>query len=246
MMHGMGEHINRYNHVAEMFNKNGYAVLGCDQRGHGKSGGQKGHYPDFEIFMNDVDALLQQASIHYPNAKQILYGHSMGGNLVANYLLRRQPKITGAILSSPYLKLAFQPPAWKLFMGRLLKGIFPTLSMPTGLDVEAISRDKNEVEKYIKDSLNHDKVSAKMGIEMMETGEWAIEHANELRVPTLIYHGTDDRLTSAKGSAEFAKNAENYAEFVKLDGLYHETHNEPEKEKVFETVIEFCDRVVGV
>jgi acylglycerol lipase len=237
MMHGMGEHINRYEHMAKMFVSNGYAVIGCDQRGHGKSEGQRGHFPDFEVFMNDIDALMNQATVQFPDAKQVLFGHSMGGNLVANYLLRRQPKISGAILSSPYLKLAFQPPRIKLVVGNLLKGILPTLSMSSGLDASGISRDADVVKKYVNDPLVHDKVSAKMGIEMIETGQWAIDNAEKLSVKTLVYHGTEDKLTSFEGSKQFAANAGGLVTFKPQEGLYHETHNEPEKEQVFEMIV---------
>jgi acylglycerol lipase len=216
MMHGMGEHINRYEHVAEMFTTNGYAVIGCDQRGHGKSDGKRGHFPD---------------------TKKILYGHSMGGNLVANYLLRRQPHITGAMLSSPYFQLAFQPSKVTLFIGRLMKGIFPALSLSSGLDSSAISRDENVVKKYNEDTLVHDKVSAKMGIEMIETGQWAIDNAEKLNIPTLVYHGSEDKLTSFTASKEFAKKAGKLVTFVGFEGLFHETHNEPEKAEVFKMII---------
>ncbi|WP_064196906.1 MULTISPECIES: alpha/beta hydrolase [Emticicia] len=244
IMHGMGEHINRYNHVAEMFTSNGYSVIGCDHRGHGKSEGKSGHFPDFDTFLNDVDTLLKVASEHFPNTKQILYGHSMGGNLVANYLLRRQPKITGAILSSPYFQLAFQPSKITLFIGRMMKGIFPSLSLSSGLDSSAISRDIEEVKKYNEDPLVHDKVSAKMGIEMIETGQWAIDNAAKLSVPTLLYHGTADRLTSHHGSELFAQKAGKNLTFISLEGLYHETHNEPEKAEVFKKIILWLDNLV--
>jgi acylglycerol lipase len=244
IMHGMGEHINRYEHVAEMFTSNGYAVIGCDQRGHGKSDGKRGHFSDFETFLNDVDALLKAASEHYPDAKKILYGHSMGGNLVANYLLRRQPKIVGAILSAPYFQLAFQPSAVKLFIGKLLKGILPALSMSSGLDSSAISRDIEEVKKYDEDPLVHDKVSAKMGIELIETGQWAIDNADKLSILTLVYHGTADRLTSHHGSELFAEKAGKLVTFISLEGLYHETHNEPEKREVFKKIILWLNNLV--
>ena len=237
MMHGMGEHINRYNHVAEMFTINGYAVIGCDHRGHGKSEGKRGHFPDFDTFMNDVDALLKATYAHFPDAKLILFGHSMGGNLLANYLLRRQPIIAGAILSSPYFQLAFQPSQITLFIGRLMKDIFPALSLSSGLDSSAISRDTDIVKKYNEDSLVHDKVSAKMGIEMIETGQWAIDNADKLSIPTLVYHGSADRLTSHQGSKLFAEKAGKIVTFFSLDGLYHEIHNEPEKGVVFEKII---------
>jgi len=244
LMHGMGEHINRYNHFAEMFNKYGYAVIGCDHRGHGRSGGQRGHFPDFEIFLNDVHAFLAITCEHFPDTKKILYAHSMGGNLVSNYLIKRQPKLTGAILSSPYLQLAFKPPTIKLLIGKLLKGIFPTLSMSIGLDSNAISKDKQEVRKYDTDPLVHNKVSAKMGIELIGTGQWVLDNAEKLSLPTLVYHGSEDKLTSFEASKAFAKKAGKFVTFVPLEGLFHETHNEPEREEVFKVIITWCDGVI--
>jgi alpha-beta hydrolase superfamily lysophospholipase len=168
----------------------------------------------------------------------------MGGNLVANYLLRRQPKIIGAILSSPYFQLAFQPSKITLFIGKLMKGIFPALSLSSGLDSSAISRDASVVKKYNEDPLVHDKVSAKMGIEMIETGQWAIDNAEKLSVPTLIYHGTADRLTSFAGSKLFAEKVGKLATFVPFEDLFHETHNEPEKEDVFKMILQWCNNVI--
>ena len=95
----------------------------------------------------------------------------------------------------------------------------------------------NIVKKYNEDSLIHDKVSAKMGIEMIETGQWAIDNADKLSIPTLVYHGSADRLTSHHGSELFAKKAGEIVTYISLEGLYHETHNEPEKLEVFKKII---------
>ena len=103
--------------------------------------------------------------------------------------------------------------------------------MPNGLELAAISRDPAVVEAYQKDPLVHDRLSARLGMELLETGEWAIAHAGEFPVPLLLMHGTADRLTSYEASREFAGKAPNCT--LKLwDGLYHETHNEPAKDAV--------------
>lgn len=244
MVHGMGEHINRYDHLAEMFNNNGYAVIGCDLRGHGQSGGQRGHIPGFEIFLNDAGIFLEIASEHFPGVKKILYGHSMGGNLVANYLIKFQPKLAAAILSSPYFQLAFKPSPVKLFLGKILKGMFPALSMSTGLDSSALSKDKEVVRKYNNDPLVHNRISATMGIELIESGNSALNNAGKLSIPVLIYHGTEDKLTSFEASKSFAGKAGRWATFVPFEGLYHETHNEPQKEEVFKLIIRWCNSIV--
>jgi alpha-beta hydrolase superfamily lysophospholipase len=115
--------------------------------------------------------------------------------------------------------------------------------LPSGLDASAISRDKTVVDNYLKDKLVHDKISAIMGVEMIETGKDVINQANKIKIPVLVYHGNADRLTSHDGSRKFAENVGNNATFISYDGLYHETHNEPEKDKVFENIILWIDKL---
>ena len=91
LVHGLGEHSGRYAHVAAALNDAGYALLGFDLRGHGKSGGPRGHTPSYETLMDDIGRLLAEAAQRYPGQPQFLYGHSLGGNLVLNYALRRKP-----------------------------------------------------------------------------------------------------------------------------------------------------------
>jgi alpha-beta hydrolase superfamily lysophospholipase len=72
---------------------------------------------------------------------------------------------------------------------------------------------------------------------MIEAGQWAIDNADKLSIPTLVYHGSADRLTSHHGSELFAKKAGEIVTYISLEGLYHETHNEPEKLEVFKKII---------
>jgi alpha-beta hydrolase superfamily lysophospholipase len=242
LVHGMGEHCARYAHVAQRFTAAGYAVLGFDHRGHGRSGGGRGHVPSFETLMDDIAILLEQSKKLYPKVPQVLYAHSMGGGAVASFLIKRNPDVKAAVLSAPYFRLAFSPPAIKIFAGKLMENILPKLTLPTGLDPKGISRDLKEVEKYIKDPLVHDKISAKMGMEMINNGEFALANADKIKVPVLILHGTADALTSHEASKEFATKAGNKASLKLLPGLFHEIHNEPEKEAVISDIIQWFDK----
>jgi acylglycerol lipase len=241
LVHGHGEHSSRYTHVARMFCDNGYAVLAADLRGHGRSKGQRGHTPNYDALMNDVELLLQKADALFPGKKKIIYGHSMGGNIVTNFLLRRHADIITGIVTGPFFRLAFQPPAFQLWLGKNMNKIWGAFPDRTKLNAEHISRDKEVVMKYKEDPMVHDKISARMGMALIETGEWAIEHAAELPIELLILHGTGDQLTSHLGAEAFAKNAGGKVKYVSLEGLYHEVHNEPEKQQVFQTIIEWCN-----
>ena len=243
LVHGFGEHSSRYDHVAQFFTDNNYAVIAYDHRGHGRSGGKRGHFPSYDEFINDVENLVKQAEINFPNLPQIVYGHSMGGNVVANYAIKRNPKVAGIILSSPFFNTAFQPPAIKLAAGRLMRNLIPSFSLPSGLDVNSISRDKEVVKKYSKDPLVFDSISSKMGIELLEFGQEAVDNASKLKLPTLVFHGTADQLTSFDTTKQFVANAGTNVTFIPYEGLYHECHNEPEKEVVLKNILNWCNNL---
>lgn len=234
LLHGMGEHFGRYQHVAKYFAGIGYAIVGIDHRGHGKSEGKKGHTPSYDQLMNDIDLLVKKATELFPGKPVILYGHSMGANLAANFTLRKKPVLKGLILTGPYFKLAFDPPAWKVKLGKISAGIIPTLTQPTGLEVEAISRDEAVVSAYKSDPLVHDKITSSFFVNVHTAGPYAIEHAKDLTIKTLAMHGTADRLTSSKGTEEFAAQNPSMIELKLWDGFYHEIHNEKEQQQVFD------------
>lgn len=243
IIHGMGEHAGRYAHVSTFFLKREIAVLRFDLRGHGTSAGKRGHTPNYEMLMSDLDQFLDHAKTTYPSIPIILYGHSMGGNLILNFLIRRQPVVNGAIVTAPYLKLAFEPPAWKVSLGKLTAGIIPTLTQPTGIETAAISRDAEEVRKYERDPLVHDKITSSFFVNVHLAGPYAIENAGKIKIPLLVMHGLADRLTSPKGTEEFAKNANSTTTVKYWPELYHELHNEPEKNEVLEFEVDWLKSI---
>jgi alpha-beta hydrolase superfamily lysophospholipase len=232
LFHGIGEHVGRYPHVAAALNQAGYAMLGLDLRGHGRSDGPRGFTPSYDAYLDDMDLLISEARSRFPGKPFFLYGHSLGGNLVLFYGLRRKPELAGVVASSPQLRLAFKPPAWKTTMGRLMFNVWPGFSMPSGLEQAALSRDPEVVRTYATDPLVHDRVSARLGIGLIDIGQWLLDHAAEFPLPLLVYSGGADRLTSPDACREFAAKVRGDCTLKIWDGLYHETHNEPEKAEV--------------
>jgi alpha-beta hydrolase superfamily lysophospholipase len=119
LIHGIGEHGGRYAHVADALTQAGYTLFALDLRGHGKSTGSRGHTPSYEALMNDISSLLEIINKQFPQFPFFLCGHSLGGNLVLNYILRRQPQFKGVIVTAPWLRLAFEPPAFKIILGKI-------------------------------------------------------------------------------------------------------------------------------
>ena len=86
LVHGQGEHIGRYAHVAEWYNKRGIALMAFDQQGYGKSGGQKGHAANLDVLLNDIARFVEMTKELYPGTPVFLYGHSMGGGLLLYFV----------------------------------------------------------------------------------------------------------------------------------------------------------------
>ena len=241
LIHGFGEHTARYAHVGEAFNNARYALIGYDLRGHGKSGGARGHIPSYEVLMDDIADFLMWIEKHYPNVPRFLYGHSMGGNQVLNFCLRHKPDVVGVIATAPWLKLAFDPPGLQITLGKLMNNIAPGFTQKSTLDTAALSHDQKIVDAYNNDPLVHSKISARLFVSIYESGLWALDHAGEFSLPLLLMHGTDDRVISFAASAEFAKRAGKFVTWYPWEGLYHEIHNEPKKAEVIKIMINWLD-----
>ena len=241
LVHGMGEHAKRYAHVIEYFKNVNIATVAIDLRGHGNSEGQRGHMPSFDHMMHDLTLSLAHVTNDYKGIPVILYGHSMGGNLILNYLLRNSDGVIGAIATGPYLRLGFDPPKWKVLLAKLSANIYPALSQPTGLERVALARSPQIIDEYENDPLVHDRMTASFFINIHQAGINAIARSKELEIPILLMHGSEDRLTSPEGSKDFHANAGSNVTFHLLEGLYHEVHNEPEKNQVFKIQLEWIE-----
>jgi len=246
LVHGHGEHSGRYEHVAEVLTGRGLAVAAMDQRGHGRSEGKRGHSPSYEHLMNDIAGLIEQGRKLVPDGPLILYGHSMGGAEVLNFVLRRKPDIVGVIVTGPLLRVAFEPPAWKVALGRGMQHLWPSLTQPTGLKPENVSRDAETVRRYAEDPLVHDKMSAKLFVDLMAAGEYALEHARDFPGPLLLVHGAADCLTAAAATREFGEAMGGGCTLTLYDDWFHEVHNEPEREQYFDDVRAWLSQELGL
>ena len=244
MVHGMGEHIHRYKEVAEAFNAENISFWGFDHRGHGSSEGKKGHTPSIHHMFDDIEQLLVTIRKEYQDIPVGIYGHSMGGNIAINFLLHRNSKEVGfGVITSPWLRLTNPPKGFQLMLAKFGARFLPSLAQPNGLNVADISSVKEEQEAYANDPLNHDRITGGLFMEINAMGEKAISSASNLTTPILLAHGSEDKITSAKGSEAFAVNALPKMVDLKIwDGLRHETHNEHNKEEV---INHYVDWVLG-
>lgn len=231
VIHGKGEHAGRYRHMADHFTSDGFAVLAFDQLEHGRTEGRRGHADSYEELMDGIDRLREEASRQYPGKPVFLYGHSMGGNIMINYVLRRQPRVAGAIASAPWLKLASTGhPLPVIILSRLARQLRASKSAPLPT---YLTTDPEMLANLVADPLRHRKFSAKLFFALRRAGLWALEHADRLSVPMVVLHGNEDTVTAAEASRLFAERAGVLCAFREMPGFRHELHNERGRQDVF-------------
>lgn len=233
LVHGLGEHCRRYDHLAAFFNKQQIAVLAYDHPGHGKTPGTRGHARNMETLMDGVNTMLQEVKKRYSGKPVFLYGHSMGGSISLNFVLRKKPKITGAIVSGPHIRMVTEPSALLVGMGRLVQKIYPSGVQSNGLDAQTISRDPKVVQQYIDDPLVHDRISYGLAVALIDGAKYLDNYKGSSRIPILLMHGSEDAITSPAASKDFASRVDADITHKEWDGFFHEIHNEKEQEKVF-------------
>lgn len=244
LVHGLGEHCNRYNHMAAYFAKHNIAMVGYDRRGHGQSDGKRGHTPNYETFLQEVDQLLKVTKSRYPVTPIFLYGHSMGGNILLKYLISRNPSVQGAISSAAFIEFPDAPPALLIAIGKLMRWIYPAFSQSNNLNAADVSSDPEVVKAYIADPLVHDRITSATAIGMIETAKELEAYQGAISIPTLLMHGNQDKMTGFEGSKKFAKRVSGNLSYKEWDGAYHEIHNEAIQNDVFDYTINWIRQLI--
>ena len=247
LVHGLGEHTGRYTHVGNVMADAGYAMAGFDLRGHGKSGGARGHSSSLNVYMQDIRQFFDRMSQRYSELPHFLYGHSLGALLSLSYAIQYGADLKGVIVTGAALRSPLQEQRVKIAAAKLLGTLLPAMTIQSGLDPATISRDQKVVDAYVSDKLVHYSTSLGFGKAALSAIDLCFARAGEFSLPLLIMHGTADKLTYPSGSEDFARLVGKAGANVTLklwDGLYHELHNEPEKAEVFKFMTGWLDEHV--
>ena len=239
LVHGVAEHSGRYEKVGQGLADAGFDVLGFDLRGHGESGGRRGHIDSFDEFLDDVEELMAQRRAL--NVPVVLMGHSLGGLIAATYVVRGRPAPDLLVLSAP--ALAAEVPGWQRLAASVLGRVTPKLAVPNDLEGDLLSRDSAVGVAYRDDPLRVTKGTAGMGKAIFDTMKATTAAVDAINVPTYVFHGSEDRLVPPSASEPFTANP--HATRVVHDGLRHECLNEPEGDDVLAAVISWIDANLG-
>lgn len=242
LVHGLGEHMGRYAHVARQLNDWGFAVRAYDQYGHGESGGPRGGLTADERLLDDLADMVDHTRARMsPNTPLLVLGHSMGGLVAARFVALGLRPVQALLLSSPALDLGLSA-VQKLLMATLPK-LAPNLRVGNGLDARMISHDPAVVSAYQSDRLVHDRISARLARFMAQAAPATVAMASGWTVPTLLLYAGADTLVNPAGSRAFAAAAP--AQVVSsqcFEALYHEIFNEQQPAPVFAALKDWLDR----
>ena len=242
VVHGLGEHAGRYDHVARQLNAWGYAVRGYDQCGHGESAGVPGSLPSDTRLLDDLADVVDSTRARMrPGTPLILLGHSMGGLVAARFVSLRMRSVQGLVLSSPALNAGMNP-LQKLLVA-VLPRLLPNLRVSNGLKTQYLTHDPAVVAAYRADKRVHNRISARLARFIATAGPATLALAGQWKVPTLLLYAGDDYLVSPQGSRDFAALAPASVVTAQcFDAMYHEIFNERDAHSVFAALRQWLDQ----
>lgn len=241
-VHGFRDHSNRFEKWALRLTDKGYGLIAIDLRGHGRSEGRRGYAPEFGSYIKDVLVLCEKSRELYGDFPQILYGHSLGGNIVTNYLITERLLPVASVITSPWFTLAFKPSMFKLALARIVRHLAPRVTVKTELNAEDLSHNKAVVKEYLADPLVHNSILPRLFFEIEENGIKASKSIYKINIPLLVMHGTADRITSFRQTRDFIMNTGNLTTFKEWPGCYHELHNDNSELLVFDFLLQWLNK----
>ena len=239
LLHGLGEHMGRYGHVASALQAAGYVVFGYDHHGHGLSSGLRGNLLSPSQLVDDVHFVIGHVRTLTP-APLVLLGHSMGGLIAARAVAQSLPNIDALVMSSPALGAQTN---WiqKVLLATLPK-LLPHVRVDNGVKSAWLARDAKVVRAYLEDPLVHRQISAGLAAWILKEGAQTVAQASAWSMPTLLMYAGQDQLVLPQASADFARLAPSQVlQSQCFNVMYHEIFNDPEKAVVFAKLLSWLD-----
>jgi len=246
LVHGLGEHSGRYCAVVEGLTAAGYAIFGFDNQGHGKSEGQRGHIDSWQDYRDNTQSFLKLVRQQEPTAPLFLMGHSLGGLIVLDYVLRNATKpqfqslnLQGLVVSAPPIQpKGSTASTTRIMLARILLGLLPRFTLKMGLDGGGLSRDRTVTTQAEQDPLTHPYVTLRWGSETLSTLDWVKAHVHQLKLPILLTHGEADPIIDPAGTEAIFQQIQSASKTLNIyPDSYHEPHNDLDAERVVSDLV---------
>ncbi|MBU5484564.1 lysophospholipase [Clostridium sp. MSJ-11] len=240
IVHGLCEHLGRYDYLTNKLNSFQYTVYRFDNRGHGRSGGERGYLEKFSDFLEDANVIVDLAKEENKKCPIFMLGHSMGGLITAAYGIKYENKLNGQMLSGAAL---LELPIFEDLKKDNHFEKYPREKSPNGLS-HLICRDEEVVKAYDEDPLVLKETNIKLlGEAFINGAAWVKEGVKGYTYPCLIMHGEDDKIVPLDCSKWFFNYSSSKDKTLKIyEECYHEILNEKEeKEEVIEDIQEWIE-----
>lgn len=245
--HGLGEHGGRYAALARDLVEHGITVHAIDHRGHGHSGGARGHVDRFDEYVRDFETFRARIANEHPSGTPLfLLGHSLGG-LIAIHHLSEHPEAgyRGAILSAPLVGIAVKAPRWKVALSGFLSRWIPRLPFHNAIETAMLSTAPGYEAEYRADRLLHNTITPRLYTEMVRAIEAAFARPDTIRIPLLVLVPTADRVVLPEAVARFASACQGEVEVRRYEGFQHESLNEKDRHRAVADVAEWLKARTG-
>lgn len=243
VVHGIGDHSGRYGPLLRYFGERGFGVAIYDQRGHGHSEGPRGHFVHFQDLLGDLASFVQLIKEKYPGVPILMVGHSFGGQVVLNFVVRYSKGVRGIVLSSPNVQLVMKIPKWKLWISERGYRWFPKMTIKQEIDPSNLSHDPEVVQRYHEDPLVVRRITLQAGMGIVRNLDIVMALASRIHLPAFFMHAGEDKLCAPEGTRRFFRRVPVARKQLKIyDGFSHELFNEVGRDEVFHDMEEWiCD-----
>lgn len=244
VVHGIGEHIGRYEEFADTMAGYRVSTFGLDLRGHGMSEGRRGHVASFNVLLQDLDRFRREVQgLVDMSCPLFILGHSMGGLIVTRYLEEYDSGLLGGIIMSPWLATAMETPRWKVTLATTLNRFLPAFPFRTRLDAALLSHDAGEVTRYEEDPLVHDHITPRLFSEMSTAMGLALQRSERLNVPLLFLLSGADQLVDTDKAVAFARSLQALDVTVRvIPDTFHELLHEENRAERYAEIREWITK----
>ena len=243
VIHGLGDHGGRYQSLAQVMGAKGWCTYAFDLPGHGRSPGGRGRVDSFLGLLADIEASCRTVRERFSGVPLVLLGHSMGGNLVLNYLLRclegalaSETKPDGVVLCGPMLLPPVPPPRPHIFAAWLTGYLMPWIQIERPVDVEMLTGDQHQAEMITEDRWMHTRITLYLATQLLSQGRWALDHARRIDVPSLVMYGEDDSLIARSACENLAIRGGDHVTLRQWPRLRHDLFHDQGSQEVCQFV----------
>lgn len=228
IVHGYADHSARYAMAMRAFVDKGISCVGLDLRGHGHSGGDRGHALRFDEYLDDARELAALVDAKVPVVPRFLLGHSFGGVVAVKTILAKIGAFEALVLSDPYIGLALEVPALKILAGKVASAVVPGLGLPSGLTGAQMTNDAAAARAYDEDPLVFKNVRARWFTETVAAQSEILARASEITLPLFVSFGGADPVAKLETARQFFDATRSRRkQWETLEGLKHEPYSEP-------------------